>query len=66
MTECAQQFLCVTFIISNSNRRYMGEERGRGSAFCQQCATETPIKRTVPWQLDICTVCGSDIPAGDK
>ncbi|WP_019992131.1 hypothetical protein [Natronorubrum tibetense] len=44
----------------------MGEERGRGSAFCQQCATETPIKRTVPWQLDICTVCGSDIPAGDK
>ncbi|GAB3017472.1 hypothetical protein [Natronobiforma cellulositropha] len=29
--------------------------------FCAQCETVQPVKRTVPWQPDLCMVCGADI-----
>lgn len=30
-------------------------------AYCPTCDEDRPIKRTVPWQSDLCTVCGADI-----
>ena len=30
-------------------------------AYCPTCDAEREIRKTVPWQADLCTVCGSDI-----
>ncbi|WP_256547922.1 hypothetical protein [Halovivax gelatinilyticus] len=31
------------------------------TAYCPQCDGEEPIRKTVPWQPNLCTTCGSDI-----
>lgn len=35
------------------------------TAVCPECGDETSIKETVPWQPNICTACGSDIPTSN-
>ncbi|WP_161607588.1 hypothetical protein [Natronorubrum bangense] len=30
-------------------------------AHCPTCDAEQEIRKTVPWQANLCTVCGSDI-----
>ncbi|MXV61828.1 hypothetical protein GS429_07060 [Natronorubrum sp. JWXQ-INN-674] len=45
----------------------MGDNlEGRPTAFCATCDGTEPIKRTVPWQPNICTVCGSNVSASDE
>ena len=41
-----------------------GEKMGKNTeneAYCPTCDTEQGIQTTVPWQPDLCTVCGTDI-----
>ena len=41
----------------------MGENlEQRRTALCPECGDEKPITQTVPWQPNICSVCGSDVP----
>jgi len=32
------------------------------TAYCPRCNAEREIRATVPWQTDLCTACGEDIP----
>ncbi len=34
-------------------------------AYCPDCEEEQEIRSTVPWQPDICTVCGANIQTDD-
>ncbi|MDQ2052612.1 hypothetical protein RBH26_19310 [Natronolimnohabitans sp. A-GB9] len=34
--------------------------------YCDACGTEQPVKRTVPWQPDLCRVCGADLEASEE
>lgn len=36
-----------------------------GYRHCPYCGEEQPIQATVPWQADICDVCGNDVPETD-
>jgi hypothetical protein len=29
--------------------------------YCPECDDHREIKKTVPWQADLCTSCGSDV-----
>lgn len=53
----------ATFIIIETFVPY-GEKMGENTenvAYCPTCDTEQVIQTTVPWQPNLCTVCGTDI-----
>ena len=40
----------------------MGDDlEQKPAVVCPECGEETTVKRTVPWQPDICTACGADV-----
>ncbi len=34
---------------------------GELTDYCPNCDAERPVRRTVPWQSDLCAECGGDI-----
>ncbi|QSW98240.1 hypothetical protein [Haloterrigena alkaliphila] len=44
----------------------MGDDREQQLVTaCPECGDDGSVKQTVPWQPNICTSCGSDIPKSD-
>jgi len=39
----------------------MGEDPAE-TKYCPICDTESTVKKTVPWQDDVCTTCANPIP----
>lgn len=38
------------------------EEDPEEIKYCPICDAETTVKKTVPWQNDVCTTCANPIP----
>lgn len=35
--------------------------QGEELAYCEQCGEEQPIRKTVPWQPDLCATCSAEL-----